>query len=132
MIELFAQLHLVDLLGQPHRLGAVDQRKRRVDFRIKLPDHLQHQQLVEIRVDQAADDRVKFPGMIVDTGGYIGLRHTCIPQYRPKVRIADVNPHPGSINPVMWKIYLKKRQQVQSTGPANASPARPRVNFPAT
>ena len=130
MIELFAQLHLVDFFRQPHRLRAVDQRKRRVDLRIELPDHLQHQELVEIRIDQAADDRVEFPGMIMDTGGYIGLRHTRIPQYRPKVRIADVTPHPGRYQPVMRKIYLKKRQQVQSTGQANARRHRPRIDFP--
>ena len=58
MIELLAQFHLVDLFRQPHSLGAVDQGKRRVDFRIEFPDHLQHQQLVEICINQAADDRV--------------------------------------------------------------------------
>ncbi|MNF02816.1 hypothetical protein D3C80_2020220 [compost metagenome] len=75
MIELLAQFLLVDLVGEPHRLRAVDQREGRIDIRIELPDHLQHQELVEIRVQQAAYDRVEFPGMIVDAPGDIGLRH---------------------------------------------------------
>ncbi len=92
VIELLAQFHLVDLFRQPHRLRAVDERKRRVDFRIEFPDHLQHQQLVEIRIDQAADDRIEFPGVIVDTGCYIGLRHACIPQHRPRTSAGPTSP----------------------------------------
>ncbi|MCY1240027.1 hypothetical protein D9M72_528550 [compost metagenome] len=75
MIKLIAQFLLVDLVGKPHRLRAVDQREGRIDVRIELPDHLQHQKLVEIRVQQAAHDRVELPGMVIDTPGDIGLRH---------------------------------------------------------
>ncbi|MNV98994.1 hypothetical protein D3C71_1943100 [compost metagenome] len=75
MIELLAQFLLIDLVGEPHRLRAVDQREGRVHIRIELPDHLQHQQLVEIRVEQAAHDRVELPGMVIDTPGDIGLGH---------------------------------------------------------
>jgi hypothetical protein len=66
MIQLCAQFPFVDLVGQAHRLRPVDQREGGVDIRVHAPDHLQHQELVEIRVEQAADDRVKLPGMIVD------------------------------------------------------------------
>jgi hypothetical protein len=39
---------------------------------------------------------------------------------------------PAGINLSCGKIYLKKRQQVQSTGPANARRDRPRIDFPKT
>ena len=51
MVELRAQFALVDLLGQMHAC-AVDQREGRVDLGVEAPDHLQHQQLVEIRIEQ--------------------------------------------------------------------------------
>src|SRR5690606_27827110 len=41
------------------------------------PDHLQHQELVEVRIDQAANDRVELPGMVIDPARNVGLRHTC-------------------------------------------------------
>ncbi|MNL35039.1 hypothetical protein D3C87_1570470 [compost metagenome] len=75
MVQLLAQFVFVDLVGEPHGLGAVDQREGRVHIRIELPDHLQHQELVEIRIEQAAHDRVELPGMIVDAPGDIGLGH---------------------------------------------------------
>src|SRR5690606_40141518 len=66
MIELFAQLGHIDLVGEPYILVAVDERKGDLDIGIDAADHLQHQQLVEIRIQQAAEDRVQFPGMVVD------------------------------------------------------------------
>ena len=75
MVELRAQLALVDLVGEPDRGRAVDQREGRLDVGIEPPDHLQHQQLVEIRVEQAADDRIELPGVVVDPSRDIGLGH---------------------------------------------------------
>src|SRR5688572_29049922 len=39
------------------------------------PDHLQHQELVKIGIDQAADDRVQLPAVIVDALGDVDIRH---------------------------------------------------------
>ncbi len=75
VVELVAQFLFVDLVGKAHRLRAVDQRKGRVHVRIELPDHLQHQKLVEIRIEQAADDRIELPGMVIDPSRDIGLWH---------------------------------------------------------
>src|SRR5262249_46210798 len=72
MIELIAQLPLVDLLGDAHPCGAVDQRKRRLNVAIEAPDHLEHHQLVEIGVEQAADARVELEGEVVDPLADVG------------------------------------------------------------
>jgi hypothetical protein len=66
MIELVAQLLLVDLLGDAHPRGAVDERERHLDITVKAPDHLEHHQLVEIGVEQAANDRIELESVIVD------------------------------------------------------------------
>ena len=75
VVELGAQFALVDLLGQPHRALAIDERERRVDLGVEPPDHLQHQQLVEIGIEQAPDDRVQLPRVVVDPSGDISLGH---------------------------------------------------------
>ena len=78
MVELVAQLLLVDLVGEPDALGAVDQREGRLHVRVEAPDHLQHQQLVEIGVEQAADDRIELPGVVVDPLGDVGDGHAAV------------------------------------------------------
>ena len=35
-------------------------------------DRLRHQQLVEVRIQHRADDRVDLPGVVVDAGGDVG------------------------------------------------------------
>ena len=65
MVELGTQLAFVDHFGKPHLLAAVDDRKRDLLIRVKLPYHLQHQQFVEIGVQQAAHDRVEPPAVVV-------------------------------------------------------------------
>ena len=75
MVELVAEFRDVDLLGDPHRLGAVDEREGDLLVAVEAPDHLEHQQLVEIRVEQAADDRVELPGVIVDALGEVDRGH---------------------------------------------------------
>ena len=77
VVQLLTQFPLVDLLRQAYRLRPVDKGEGCIDVRIELPDHLQHQELVEIGIDQAANDRVELPGVIVNPGGDIGLRHAC-------------------------------------------------------
>ena len=55
----------------------VDDGERHLGLRVEQPDHLQHQQLVEIGVEQAADDGIKLPGVIVDPLGDVRCRrHT--------------------------------------------------------
>src|SRR6266581_1536577 len=46
----------------------IDDRKGGVLARVEFPDHLQHQQLVEIGIEQAAHDRIEPPAMIVGPG----------------------------------------------------------------
>ena len=65
MIELGAQFALVDHFGEADGAAAVDDREGHVFVRIEFPDHLQHQQLVEIGIEQAAHDRVEPPAVIV-------------------------------------------------------------------
>src|ERR1700743_2056657 len=48
--------------------AAVDDRKGGVLFRIELPDHLLHEQLVKIGIKQAAHNRVEPPAMVVVSG----------------------------------------------------------------
>ena len=94
MVELGPQLALVDLLGELHRRGAVDQREGRVDLGVEAPDHLQHQELVEIGVEQAPDDRIELPGVVVDPPGDVGFRHSRFPPSRC-----------GVLGPPRGKIY---------------------------
>jgi hypothetical protein len=75
MIELIAQLAFIDLFSEPHAAGAVDQRKGHLNIAVQAPDHLQHQQLVKIRVEQAADDRVELESMVVNPLGDVSFWH---------------------------------------------------------
>jgi hypothetical protein len=75
VVELVAQFALVDVVSEPYRPGAVGKGEGGLHFRIEAPDHLEHEQLVEVGVEQAADDRVELPGMIVDPLGNVDLLH---------------------------------------------------------
>ena len=68
VIELGAKLSLVNDLGETDVPAAIDDRKDRMLVRVECPDHLQHQQFVEIRIEQAAHDRVEPPAMIIGPG----------------------------------------------------------------
>jgi len=68
VIELGAKLGLVDHFGEPHVPAAIDDRKGDLLVRVKFVNHLLHQQLVEIGVEQAADDRVEPPAVIIGPG----------------------------------------------------------------
>jgi hypothetical protein len=52
-------------------LGAVDEGKGDLRVRLVAEHRLAHQELVEIRVDEGADDRVDLPFVVVDAGGDI-------------------------------------------------------------
>ena len=51
MVKLVAQFVDVDLVGEPYGCVAVDERESGIDVAMHLPDHLEHQQLVEISVE---------------------------------------------------------------------------------
>ena len=104
MIELGAQFALVDDFGKPDMAAAVDDREGDLLVRIEFPDHLQHQQLVEIGIEQAAHDRIEPPAMIVGSGRDVGNCHdgtlACrerrqpVP-FRPGMAASARNPQPG-------------------------------------
>ena len=75
MVQLVAQFGFVDLLGQHDVRGAVDQREGHLQVGVEAPDHLQHEQFIEVRIEQAANDRIEFPGVIVDALGEIDRCH---------------------------------------------------------
>ena len=54
-----AELQLVDRLREARLRRAVDERERHRDLPGLRPDRLQHEQLVDVCVEQAADDRVE-------------------------------------------------------------------------
>ncbi len=64
-------LHLVEKflarkhVGQAHGSGAVQQRERHAGFRVMLPGELEHQQFVEIGIEEGPNDGVQFPVVVV-------------------------------------------------------------------
>src|SRR3546814_5790612 len=48
-----------------------------MDVRMGLSYALTPVELVEVRIDQAANDRVELPGMVIDPARNVGLRHAC-------------------------------------------------------
>jgi hypothetical protein len=75
VIELGAQFLLVDDFAKPDVAAAIDHRKGDLLIRVEFPDHLQHQQLVEIGIEQAAHDRIEPPAMIVGSRCNVGNCH---------------------------------------------------------
>ena len=57
---------------QRHVLRAVDQAELDGDVAVAAEHRLQHQELVEVGVEQRADDRVDPPVVVVDAGGDVG------------------------------------------------------------
>jgi hypothetical protein len=53
-------------------MGAIDELERDATIRVLLPDHLQHQKLIKIRIEQRAHDRVDAERVIIDARGEIG------------------------------------------------------------
>ena len=65
VVELGDKFVAVDDVGEADRARAVLQPEGNGCRRLQLPDHLQHQELVEIRVEQRADDRIDAEGVVV-------------------------------------------------------------------
>ena len=72
VIELIGQLPLVDDLGEPNARGPIDQLECDPAAAVQLPDHLQHEKLIEVRIEQGAHDRIDAEGMVVNACGEIG------------------------------------------------------------
>src|SRR5208282_1122404 len=68
VVELVDQLPLVDDLGEAHRGSPIDELKGHLPLRMHLPNHLEHQQLVKIRVEQSPDRGVDPKRMVIDAG----------------------------------------------------------------
>ena len=62
-----------DVVGETHRPRSIDDLADDLDLGEVLPDELQHQQLVEVRVEQRADDRVQTPVMVVGPLGEVHI-----------------------------------------------------------
>ena len=68
----------VDLVGEADGCGAVDDLAGDVDGGEVLPDELQHEQLVEVGVEQRAHDGVELPVVVVRALGEVDV-HKCKP-----------------------------------------------------
>ena len=68
MIELVDQLALVHDIGEPDRRRPIDELESDLTLRMHLPDHLEHQKLVEIRIEQRANRRIDAKRVIIDAG----------------------------------------------------------------
>jgi hypothetical protein len=66
VVELRPQLSEVDLVGHPHARRAVLDPEADPQVAVTAEDHLRHQQLVEIRIEQGAHDRVDAEIVVVD------------------------------------------------------------------
>ena len=75
MVELLAKLGRVDRLRKARLRRAVDQGERDRDVPELRPDRLQHEELVDVGVEQAADDRVQLERVVVDPGRDVGRGH---------------------------------------------------------
>ena len=72
VVELLLERADVDQPAELDVRGAVDDAERDPRVLVAAIDRLRHQQLVEIRVQHRADDRVDLPGVVVDAGGDVG------------------------------------------------------------
>ena len=70
-LELLAQLLDADDFAEAHGGRAVDQGESCVRLRKMLPDELEHQEFVEISVEQRARDGIHLPVVIVRAPGEI-------------------------------------------------------------
>ena len=65
MVELRTELGLVDDLGEAHTLGAVHEAEADLGLREEHPDELEHQDLVEVDVEEGSDDPVVVKRMVM-------------------------------------------------------------------
>ena len=65
LFQLFAKFVNMNHVREAHVARSIDQGKRRFGRSKALPDELEHEQLVEIGIQQGPRDRVQFPVMIM-------------------------------------------------------------------
>jgi hypothetical protein len=65
MFKMFGQDFRRNDLRETYRRGAVDQREWRSRLGEVLPNVLQHEQLIEVRVDKGPGDGIKLPIVVV-------------------------------------------------------------------
>ena len=65
MFQLFAQLAHIHHLAKTHIVRPVQQRECCPSLPEMLPDKLQHQQLVKIRIQQRSRNRIELPVVVV-------------------------------------------------------------------
>jgi hypothetical protein len=78
MLHLLDQRGRAHALGQPHAHGTIRHLAGDVHRRKVLPDELQHQQLVEVCVEQRPHDGVQLPVMIVRALGEVDVHRALI------------------------------------------------------
>ena len=71
MLQLLGNLPGREYVGQMDPRGPIEQREGHPRFRVVLPDKLQHQELVEIRIQQGSDDWIQFPVVVVRALGEV-------------------------------------------------------------
>jgi len=69
--KLLPQLMHIHNLAQQHIMRPVHQRERRPRPGKMLPDKLQHQQLVEVRIEQRPRNRIELPVVVVRAPGQV-------------------------------------------------------------
>src|SRR6185295_15814580 len=77
VIELLLELSDVDQLRELDGSGAVENPERDLRVAVAAEDRLAHQQLVEIRIEHRAHDRIDLPVVVLDAGGDIGHGRYC-------------------------------------------------------
>jgi hypothetical protein len=105
VVELLAQLALVDDLGEADARGAVLDAEGDLDVAMAAEDRLRHQELVEIGVDHRPHDRVDLPGVIVDPRRDVDHRR---------------------LRGGQGASFAPGRAEVSSSGGGNRHPGRPR------
>ena len=68
----------VDLAGEAHARGAVDDLAGDADGGEVLPDELEHEELVEVGVEQRADDGVELPVVVVRALGEVYIHASIV------------------------------------------------------
>ncbi len=71
LFQLFPQLVHTDQIAQAHGSGAIEQRERGLCLGEILPDKLQHEQLVEIRIEEGPRNRIQLPVVVMRAPGNI-------------------------------------------------------------
>ena len=122
MIELRAQNVFRNDRSEPDFAGAVDEAERHRHLRIKHPDKLVHQELVEVRIEQRPDDRIEPVVMVMHAGREIhhdqrDSKVVCRRHFRQAVPLKGVSFAPDAVNGAAGREPLS-RPSVSPTPPA--------------